>query len=111
MTLEVPAFYQMSSFIPISMRRIEKEKPPFRVLDLCKSARYSRQINSYFETATFERVGILEGEYALICDCNLLLSRNGTLTRAASAWEDGFGSRNIAEVCTSDVLIVSQPVV
>jgi capsular polysaccharide biosynthesis protein len=47
---------------------------------------------------TFERRGVLEGEYALICDGNLLVARDGTIIRAASAWEEPFSTRNIDEL-------------
>jgi len=103
--LPIPAFYQMSAFVALSVQTLKREKPPFQVWDTCRSAHARRQLNAYFDVTTFERVGILEGEYALICDGNLLVSRDGTVIRAASAWEEPASTRAINDLCSTHVFI------
>jgi hypothetical protein len=103
--LPIPTFYQMSSFVPLSIKNIKREAPPFQLWDLSESSHYRRRLLAYFDTLTFERVGVLQGEYALICDCNLLVTRDGMVIKATSAWEDPVSSRRIDELCSTSLFI------
>jgi hypothetical protein len=103
--LATTAFYEMPSYTPIASRTIRKQNPPDHVRLDRQLDKYYQEMMSYFSTDTHERVGILEGEYALICDCNLLLARDGSVIRTASAADDVSSSRRINDLCLSEVFL------
>ncbi len=56
---------------------------------------------SYFEFESYERVGILEGEYALILEGSILVTRRGAVFSAVSDSNDVGSSQLINRTCAS----------
>jgi hypothetical protein len=95
---EIPFFYQMKEYSPISERAVPRRlardcvhftRPPFDAL------------TEYFRRPVFERVGVLRGEYALI-NGQMLIRRDGTCIKANMALEEIHASERAEKYRTSD---------
>lgn len=97
----VISFYQSAAFVPTCHKVVARTLNNERVH--CSEHAQGRMahLTAYFDEVTFERAGILHGEYALINGL-LLLRRDGALVKANMACEDYWAAIAIDDQCASD---------
>jgi len=96
-------FYQSRHYRPLEERAIVRHYDPARLHAAEKFADRRRVVMEYFEEVTFQRAGILEGEY-VAANIGVLVRRDGMLIKMNMLAEEPWASRKMDELCASPQL-------
>ena len=81
-------FYESQDFCPTVSREVARPEPGPDLSVLADEPGDAARLMSYFRRTDRERAGTLAGEYLLMPDAHLLVTRDGACIRANAAWED-----------------------
>ena len=91
--LVIPTFYQNKNFVYERNRVVNRTLNRSNILLSERAPALRERVLSYFDWTTFERAGVLHGEYMLDYMGIGLTSRNGVSFKINVAWEDSWASQ------------------
>jgi capsular polysaccharide biosynthesis protein len=96
----IPTFYQCRDFTFKTNRVVPRALDRTRVRFSAPSRAPFEPILSYFSEVTFERTGILHGEYVVLREL-ILVRRDGMCIKANMSWEDASASQAMDDFCNT----------
>lgn len=96
----IPSFYQMRDFDFVSDRKVVRDLDRNLVQCPAETPYPFENILGYFDEVSYERAGILPGEYAMLNEL-ILIRRDGFCIKSNVAWEEGWASRAVDDYCNS----------
>ncbi|MFE1600895.1 glycosyltransferase 61 family protein [Methylobacterium sp. ID0610] len=96
-------FYQHRNYIPLLTRNVYHDEPNADVVFSGSLPRVQCELARFVEKVTFERVGIMRGEYVLLMDAEALLLPDGTCIKINVACEDQWADQALNEILRSSV--------
>jgi hypothetical protein len=96
----IPTFYQCRDFSYTTNRVVPRALDRSRVHFSAPSRAPFEPVLHYFSEVTFERTGILHGEYVVLRDL-ILVRRDGMCIKVNMAWEDASASQAADDFCNT----------
>ncbi|MBX9829243.1 MAG: hypothetical protein K2Y27_30185 [Xanthobacteraceae bacterium] len=96
----IPTFYQCRDFSYTTNRVVPRALDRSRVRFSAASRAPFESVLNYFSEVTFERAGILHGEYVVLREL-ILVRRDGMCIKANMSWEDASASQAMDDFCNT----------
>jgi len=105
---KIPSFYEMDAYVSVINRTVPRNARNEYLHFSDQSRPHFSEILTYFDRTTYERMGVLHGDYVLVNGA-VLIARDGTVIKANMAWEDEWGNNRICdEFCASESFVAFQ---
>ena len=107
----VPNFYQQRAYASLHQQSIGHAFPDADVRFSSKVPEAAAQLTAEFDRVTFERAGLMRGEYGLPREGMALIAPDGTFTKINIACEDIVGDHMLNYVLTTpDMMAIRQQI-
>jgi len=101
----IPSFYEMDAYVPEINNSVPRNARNEYLHFSDQSRPHFSEILAYFDRVTYERMGVLHGDYMLVNGA-LLVARDGTVIKSNLAWEEEWGNNQICdEFCASESFV------
>jgi len=104
----IPSFYEMDAYVPEINNSVPRNARNEYLHFSDQSRPHFTEILAYFDRTTYERMGVLHGDYVLVNGA-VLIAQDGTVIKANLAWEEEWRTNQIFdEFCASESFVTFQ---